>query len=54
VKTSMLQDMERGRPLETASIVAASLEVADRAQVPIPIVRAMAGLILLKERIGAR
>jgi 2-dehydropantoate 2-reductase len=52
VKTSMLQDLERGRPLESASIIEAPLEVAAKAQVPMPIVRAMASLILLKQRIS--
>lgn len=38
-RTSMLQDFDRGRPLETAAIVGAVLELADRADVPMPVTR---------------
>ena len=38
-RTSMLQDHDRGRPLETSAIVGAVLELADRAQVPMPVTR---------------
>jgi 2-dehydropantoate 2-reductase len=51
VKTSMLQDLERRRPLESASIVAAPLEVAAKAGMTMPVIRAMASLLLMRERI---
>ena len=38
-RTSMLQDFDRGRALETAAIVGAVLELADRADVPMPMTR---------------
>jgi 2-dehydropantoate 2-reductase len=40
VKTSMLQDYERGRRLEVDPIVGAVIEVADRRGVPVPHLRA--------------
>ncbi len=39
VKTSMLQDLERGRDLELDPIVGAVVELADRYDVPVPHVR---------------
>jgi 2-dehydropantoate 2-reductase len=38
-RTSMLQDHDRGRPLEIGAIVGAVLELADRAEVPMPVTR---------------
>ena len=38
-RTSMLQDFDRGRPLETGAIVGAVLELAERAEVPMPVTR---------------
>lgn len=38
-RTSMLQDFDRGRPLETGAIVQAVLELAERAEVPMPVTR---------------
>lgn len=38
-RTSMLQDFDRGRPLEMGAIVGAVLELAERAQVPMPVTR---------------
>lgn len=38
-RTSMLQDFDRGRPLETGAIVGAVLELAKRAEVPMPVTR---------------
>ncbi|MBV8477372.1 MAG: 2-dehydropantoate 2-reductase [Acidobacteria bacterium] len=35
-KTSMLQDLERGRPLELEAVVGAVIELADRMGVPVP------------------
>jgi len=43
-RTSMLQDWERGRPLELAAIGDAVLEMAERFDLPMPITRAMVSL----------
>jgi 2-dehydropantoate 2-reductase len=40
VKTSMLQDREAGRELESEPILGALIELADRAGVPVPLARA--------------
>src|SRR6185312_4262758 len=40
-KTSMLQDMEAGRPLELEAIVGAVLEIGERLQVPQPCTRSV-------------
>jgi len=40
VKTSMLQDREAGRELESGPILGALIELADRAGVPVPLARA--------------
>ena len=50
VKTSMLQDLERGRPLELESIVDAVVEIAERCAVPLPQTRQLAGLLRLRAR----
>jgi 2-dehydropantoate 2-reductase len=42
-KTSMLQDLEAGRPLELEAVVGAVLELGDRLDVPMPATRAMYG-----------
>lgn len=39
VRTSMLQDLEAGRPLELEPIVGAPIELADRSGVPVPHLR---------------
>jgi 2-dehydropantoate 2-reductase len=39
VKTSMLQDYERGRPLELDPILGAVIELAERYQVEVPHLR---------------
>ncbi len=44
VKTSMLQDVEAGRPLELEPIVGAVIEVADHFQVKIPTIRTIYAL----------
>jgi 2-dehydropantoate 2-reductase len=44
-RTSMLQDIERGRPLELDAIVAAPVEIADKLGVPVPYTKAVLGLI---------
>lgn len=46
VKTSMLQDYERGRPLEFEPIVGAVVELAARLDVDVPNVRAAYGALL--------
>jgi 2-dehydropantoate 2-reductase len=41
-KTSMLQDLEQGRPLELDSIVGSVIELADRLAIPVPCCRTVA------------
>lgn len=50
VKTSMLQDLERGRPLELPSIVEAVVEIAEHAGVPMPQTRTLLGLMRLRSK----
>ncbi|KKB63515.1 hypothetical protein WM40_10855 [Robbsia andropogonis] len=45
VKTSMLQDAERGRPLEMGAIGDAVLELATRADVAMPVTTSVLGLV---------
>jgi 2-dehydropantoate 2-reductase len=45
VKVSMHQDLERGRPMEVAALVTAVLELAAKVNVPVPLLRAVHGLI---------
>ena len=47
-KTSMLQDLERGRPLETDALLAAVVELGDVVGLPMPLCRTI--LALLRER----
>jgi 2-dehydropantoate 2-reductase len=47
-KTSMLQDAERGRPLELDALVAAVVEIGERLGVPMPRTRAVLGLARLR------
>jgi 2-dehydropantoate 2-reductase len=49
-KTSMLQDLEAGRPLELEPVVGAVLELADRLTVPMPNLRAIYSCTKLLER----
>jgi 2-dehydropantoate 2-reductase len=44
-KTSMLQDMEAGKPLEIDGLLAGTLEIARKAQVKAPCTEALFGLI---------
>lgn len=54
-KTSMTQDVERGRPTERAAILGALIELAELAGVPVPCVRTVnACIALLDERAAAR
>lgn len=50
VKTSMLQDLERGRPLELGSIVEAVVEIAEHTKVPVPQLRSILGLMRLRAK----
>ncbi len=50
VRTSMLQDLERGRPLELGSIVEAVLEIAEHTKVPVPQMRSILGLMRLRAK----
>jgi len=47
-KTSMLQDIEAGKPLELDGILSAAIEVGDLTSVPMPLSEAMLGLLQLK------
>jgi ketopantoate reductase len=49
-KTSMLQDAERGRPLETEALVGAILEMARLTGTPAPTIEAVYALIKLLDR----
>jgi 2-dehydropantoate 2-reductase len=53
-KTSMLQDLEAGRRLETDSLVGAVIEMADLVGMPVPSIRAIHAAVLLRERSAAR
>jgi 2-dehydropantoate 2-reductase len=46
-KTSMLQDLEAGRPLEVDALVGAVVELADGAGVQVPTLRVLYGLVKL-------
>ncbi|MFE7838573.1 ketopantoate reductase family protein [Streptomyces sp. NPDC057474] len=50
-RTSMLQDADRGRPLELDAIVGAVRELARRTHVPSPSLDAVHGLLALRERV---
>jgi 2-dehydropantoate 2-reductase len=53
-KTSMLQDLEAGRPLELDAIAGGVVELADRIGMPVPATRAVYGTVkLMDERRGA-
>jgi 2-dehydropantoate 2-reductase len=49
-KISMLQDLERGRPLELAPIVGAVIELADLAGLPVPTIRMVHSLTQARAR----
>jgi 2-dehydropantoate 2-reductase len=55
-KTSMLQDLEAGRPMELEAVVGAVVELADRLSVPVPATRAVyaAAKLLDEKRRGAK
>lgn len=49
-KTSMLLDLEAGKPLEIDAIMRAPIEIAQWAQVPVPSLEAVASVLSLLER----
>jgi 2-dehydropantoate 2-reductase len=49
-KTSMLQDLESGRPLELEAVVGAVLEIGERLGVPMPYTHAVYGCTKLLEK----
>jgi 2-dehydropantoate 2-reductase len=53
-KTSMLQDLEAGKPLELEPIVGAVVELADRLGVPIPHTRTIYASTRLLEKVVVR
>jgi 2-dehydropantoate 2-reductase len=53
VRTSMLQDLDRGRPLELGSIVEAAVEIGEAAGHPMPLTRAILGLTRLRAAVGS-
>lgn len=53
VRTSMLQDLERNRPLELGSIVEAAVEIGEAAGHPMPLTRAILGLTRLRAAVGS-
>lgn len=54
VKTSMLQDLERGSPLELASICDAVIELAQMHGIHLPVTQAITGLARFKSHRGMR
>lgn len=52
-KTSMLQDLEAGRPMEIEAIAGAVVELADRLEVPVPHTRAVYACTKLLENTSA-
>jgi 2-dehydropantoate 2-reductase len=51
-KTSMLQDLEAGRPMEIEAIAGATLELGERLGVPMPATRAVYACVKLLDRKG--
>lgn len=52
-KTSMLQDMEQGKPLELDGILGSTIEVAGLLDVPVPLMKSMYGLLRVHQRVAA-
>jgi 2-dehydropantoate 2-reductase len=52
-KTSMLQDLEAGRPLELECIVGAVVELADKLHVAVPHTRTLYGCVKLLDQVAA-
>jgi 2-dehydropantoate 2-reductase len=53
-KTSMLQDLEAGRPMELEAVVGAVIELGDRLAVPMPATRAVYSCAKLLDELAAR
>jgi 2-dehydropantoate 2-reductase len=53
-KTSMLQDLEAGRPMEIDAVVGAVLELGERLGVPMPAARAVYGCVKLLDELKRR
>ena len=53
-KTSMLQDLEAGRPMELDAVVGAVVELGERLELPMPATRAVYACAKLLERVNAR
>jgi 2-dehydropantoate 2-reductase len=53
-KTSMLQDMEHGKPLELDGILASTIEVAGLLDVPVPMTKTVYGLLRVREQVALR
>jgi 2-dehydropantoate 2-reductase len=53
-KTSMLQDLEKGRPLEIEALLGAVVELAGWVEVPMPIGQAVLGLVRQRARMAER
>lgn len=51
-KTSMLQDLERGRPMEIGALVAAVLELARLVEAAAPTIEAVHALVALRARVA--
>jgi 2-dehydropantoate 2-reductase len=49
-KTSMLQDLEAGRPMELEAVVGAVLEIGERLGIPMPYTQAVYACTKLLER----
>jgi len=49
-KTSMLQDLERGRPMEIVPIIGAAAEMAALAGVPTPTIDTVLALVKMRAR----
>ena len=52
-RTSMLQDLEQGRPLEIEALLGAVVEMADWVEAPTPFCRAVLGLVRQRARMRA-
>ena len=52
-KTSMLQDLESGRPLELEAVVGAVLEIGEKLGVDMPAARAVYACTKLRAAVGA-
>jgi 2-dehydropantoate 2-reductase len=53
-KTSMLQDLEAGRPLEVEALLGAVVELAAASDVPVPALRTVYGLTKLLDEVNRR